>query len=64
MTQTSIKATVNGPYEVIGDVEVVDAKGQKRAFKGTSVRLCRCGCSKNKPYCDGSHKTCGFKDPS
>ncbi len=27
------------------------------------VALCRCGHSRNKPYCDGSHRTAGFDDP-
>ena len=29
---------------------------QKRA-----LALCRCGGTKTRPFCDGSHKTCGFK---
>jgi hypothetical protein len=29
----------------------------------TRIALCRCGASKNKPYCDNSHKTTGFGDP-
>lgn len=58
--KTTIKALKNGPYEVSGDeLEVVSAKGDVAANQKT-VHLCRCGCSKNKPFCDGSHVKCGF----
>jgi CDGSH-type Zn-finger protein len=29
---------------------------------GEKVFLCRCGASKNKPFCDGSHRRVGLKD--
>jgi CDGSH-type Zn-finger protein len=63
MAKPTIKATVNGPYELCGEVDVVDVKGVMHPATGRPVRLCRCGQSKNKPFCDGSHVTCGFKDP-
>ena len=32
------------------------------AVAGTSkAALCRCGASERKPYCDGAHRTCGFR---
>ncbi|MFT3726115.1 MAG: ferritin-like domain-containing protein [Hyphomonadaceae bacterium] len=43
-----------GPYAVKGDI-VLD--GQRQGFRMT---LCRCGASKNKPFCDGSHHDIGF----
>lgn len=30
----------------------------------TKAALCRCGHSNNKPFCDASHKQCGFKEPA
>lgn len=44
----------NGPYGVRADVEL---GGHGRLLRAT---LCRCGASKNKPFCDSSHKTVGF----
>lgn len=41
--------------------ELVDGEGRAFGLGGRSViTLCRCGQSKNKPFCDSSHKACGF----
>ena len=61
MAEIQIRTLKDGPYEVKGAVELVDAKGS--AFKLTEdpMYLCRCGQSANKPFCDGSHKRVSFK---
>lgn len=52
----------NGPLLVSGDFELLDAEGKAFGLAGrTSIALCRCGHSQNKPFCDGSHKTNGFQ---
>ena len=51
----------NGPYSVSGDIAVVDQAVGDGASAGRYT-LCRCGASRNKPYCDGSHWDIGFKD--
>jgi CDGSH-type Zn-finger protein/uncharacterized Fe-S cluster protein YjdI len=43
----------NGPYAVRGDLQI----GKATCTRAT---LCRCGASKNKPYCDNSHNDVGF----
>lgn len=49
----------NGPLQVRGSVELVSGTG-RTINRTTETYLCRCGASKDKPYCDGSHKTIGF----
>ncbi|MFO1415571.1 MAG: CDGSH iron-sulfur domain-containing protein [Burkholderiales bacterium] len=50
----------DGPNIVRGDLtlQLGDA-----GIRDTRVALCRCGQSRNKPYCDNSHKQSGFADP-
>lgn len=55
MEKVQIKVNDNGSYRVTGEVELVDAEGNVFKTK-KSFSLCRCGLSKRKPFCDGSHK--------
>ncbi|OIP04049.1 hypothetical protein AUK18_00735 [Candidatus Beckwithbacteria bacterium CG2_30_44_31] len=55
-----IKALKDGPYQVSGRVTVEDTGG-KTVVVEKEVFLCRCGGSKNKPWCDGTHAKIGFK---
>ncbi|MCG6883532.1 MAG: CDGSH iron-sulfur domain-containing protein [Silicimonas sp.] len=52
----------NGSIEARGALEITSGTG-KRLHRGTRVFLCRCGQSRNKPFCDSSHKAAGFKAP-
>ena len=51
----------DGPYAVAGGVRLADAARAEGASE-QRYTLCRCGGSKNKPFCDGSHWSIGFKD--
>jgi Iron-binding zinc finger CDGSH type len=56
MPATKITINSNGNIRVEGDFEIVDPQGQAFGLAGrTAIGLCRCGHSKNKPFCDGSH---------
>jgi CDGSH-type Zn-finger protein len=52
---------VSGPLWVRGGIPVIGADGVAYEVRNR-VTLCRCGASKNKPFCNGSHATIGFKD--
>jgi len=57
MASTKITILSNGSVKIDGDFEIVDKEGTNYNLQGrTIVSLCRCGLSKNKPFCDGSHK--------
>jgi CDGSH-type Zn-finger protein len=56
MAATKITVNSNGSLKLEGDFEIVDAQGNAYGLQGrTTLGLCRCGLSKNKPFCDGSH---------
>ncbi len=50
----------DGPLKVAGNLEVVSGTG-RTVNRATEVFFCRCGHSRNKPYCDGSHRKAGFQ---
>ena len=58
--QLVITLVKDGPLDLEGPFEIADIQG-KRLFKGSRVRICRCGKSKRMPFCDMSHKDSGFK---
>jgi CDGSH-type Zn-finger protein/uncharacterized Fe-S cluster protein YjdI len=53
----------DGPLEVLGNLEVCSGTG-RTVFRTQSVRLCRCGGSANRPFCDGTHARIGFRSQS
>ncbi len=55
-----ITPTTNGPLQLNGSVEICSSTG-RTLFRTESARLCRCGASATKPFCDGSHLTIGFR---
>jgi CDGSH-type Zn-finger protein len=58
----TIKVRQNGPYLVEGDdVTVVDWNGHAYEIPKRPFVLCRCGGSKSKPFCDGTHRTIAFQ---
>ncbi len=62
MMSTKITINNNGSVRMEGDFEIFDQNGNKFDLAGrTTISLCRCGQSGNKPFCDGSHRTSGFQ---
>lgn len=61
MPDVTITCRPNGPFLVSGPARLIDPAGNVYNLTGKeNFALCRCAASKNKPFCDGSHKTCGF----
>ena len=56
----AIIASKNGPHYVMGFIKLKDDDNAPQSTE--HYTLCRCGKSKNKPFCDGMHKDTGFKD--
>ena len=56
----AIEPEINGPLAVSGNLEITSGTGRVVA-RVTTARLCRCGGSSTKPFCDGTHAKIGFK---
>lgn len=56
-----ITACLDGPLLVRGPVEIIDADGSPIEPGRSTVALCRCGRSRRKPFCDGSHVLARFR---
>jgi len=62
MNEITITTRPNGPLLVSGTCRILDSEGNAFDTGGRPVvALCRCGASSKKPFCDGSHATCGFQ---
>ena len=57
---TEINLVQNGPLRLKGNFQIFDHDGNPLEHKQVAS-LCRCGESKNKPFCDGTHKNIGFE---
>jgi CDGSH-type Zn-finger protein len=57
-----IRCRENGPLIIQGPAKVVDHLGNEFPLPAgkDNIALCRCGHSENKPFCDSSHRQCGF----
>lgn len=54
----------DGPYLVRGPVQMCDQHGRPITLLRTPIALCRCGKSRTRPFCDGTHQLIGFRAPS
>ena len=55
-----IVVSADGPYQVEGGIELIGSEFGEGASR-EHYCLCRCGASRNKPFCDGSHWEAGFR---
>jgi len=62
MAEVTIRMRPNGPILVEGPFKLIDSAGNEFQLDASkpAYALCRCGESSKKPFCDGSHKSCGF----
>lgn len=65
--EPAITVTANGPYRIVGGIELTDHTGADHPRAEGASRehyaLCRCGHSRNKPFCSGAHWYVDFRDP-
>eukprot|EP01029_Cantina_marsupialis_P002936 TRINITY_DN127_c1_g1_i1.p1 TRINITY_DN127_c1_g1~~TRINITY_DN127_c1_g1_i1.p1 ORF type:complete len:147 (+),score=20.78 TRINITY_DN127_c1_g1_i1:33-473(+) len=60
-TGQKVEVFKDGPIMMEGPITLIGSDGHREVL-GNSCYFCRCGASKNKPFCDGSHKNIKFKE--
>ena len=63
-SETVITPYRDGPLLVRGDFRLQDQDGNAIDPGRGTIALCRCGKSRTRPFCDGSHKLVDFRAPS
>ena len=56
----SVDPLADGPLQLLGNIEICAGTG-RTITRAQNARLCRCGHSSTKPFCDGTHARVGFK---
>jgi CDGSH-type Zn-finger protein len=64
MDRARVTPYKDGPLLVRGPFDLVDQDGNPIDTHRRTIALCRCGRSKIKPFCDGTHKATRFKASS
>ena len=64
MQPTRITPYRDGPLVVRGPFVLEDQNGEPIAAERETIALCRCGKSRMRPFCDGSHRLVRFRAPS
>ncbi len=62
--QTVIVPYQDGPYLVRGPLVLRDQDGRDIVLTRKTIALCRCGKSRTRPFCDGTHRLVHFRAPS
>jgi CDGSH iron-sulfur domain-containing protein 3 len=62
MADVKIRMRPHGPFVVEGPFQLTDSEGNTFDIPADkpAIALCRCGQSSRRPFCDGTHKGCGF----
>ena len=64
MEEVTITPYRDGPLLVRGPVRMTDMHGREIAVERETIALCRCGKSRLRPFCDGTHKLIRFRAPT
>ena len=64
MDEATITPYRDGPLVIRGPFRLTDQDGREIAVDRATIALCRCGKSRMRPFCDGTHKVVRFSAPS